>query len=200
MRTFHFEDYWPVITDSIKESNHRVERTATRRFVSDAAGDHECCLAQPAPVVDGCLSLGALAMRVLLKSSVICVILLTGCVRVLTTAQHKKAALVLHDNDNGRRFYSRWIRLSADGRYVDIFSTDVAGQERVKRGGYRIDMEKTHLTLTPRSGKKEHLYRVDYGSDRYWIHEEERTRNPGPGESWLKEVSDWRNVPKRYRF
>lgn len=141
----------------------------------------------------------SLVVHVLLKSIGVCVILLTGCVGTLTTA-HEKAVLVLHDNDKGRRFSSRWIRFAADGRYVDIFTTDVAHKVRVKRGVYRMDQQRTHLTLQRNSGQTEHLYRVDYGQDRYWVHDKERTRHPGPSEFWLKEVSDWRSVPKRYWF
>jgi len=59
MRTFHFEGCWQVTTDSIRKSNHRVERTATSRLAFDAVRSHECRRIQPELAVGGRRSPGS---------------------------------------------------------------------------------------------------------------------------------------------
>lgn len=155
------------------------------------------------------LIVSRIAMHILLQSSLVSVLLLIGCARTHTptrhasdaTIGHESVVLTLHDGYSGRSFGGRWIRLHADGRYMEIRYTDVVTQERVKRGVYRIDKARTHLTLEPGGGgDTEHLYRVDYGQDMYWVHDAERAHVTLPGEFWLKEVPGWFKVPERFRF
>lgn len=68
---------------------------------------------------------------------------------------------MLFDNHDGLSFSARRIALRADGSYADMHYTDVVGHERVKRGVYSLDAEKTHLPLSPKGGQTEHLYHVD---------------------------------------
>ncbi|MCX5649195.1 MAG: hypothetical protein NTX40_08890 [Planctomycetota bacterium] len=111
----------------------------------------------------------------------LCWVLMLGCA-------HESTVSFL-DNHGGFSHAGRRIELHSDGSYSDTGYTDVIGNESVEHGVYTLNIEKTHLTLSPASGEVEHLYRVDYGRQQYWVHEQERRRITQSGESWLRQIS-----------
>ena len=93
------------------------------------------------------------------------------------------------DNNGGYSHGGRRIALRSDGSYTDTTYTDVVGDEHARIGRYTLNAEKTLLTLTPEHGETQHLYRIDYGGQQYWVREDERVRITQSGEAWLRQIS-----------
>ena len=93
------------------------------------------------------------------------------------------------DNHGGFSHAGRRVVLRSDGSYTDTGYTDVVGDERVKRGVYTLNAEKTQLTLSPARGEAEQLYQVEYGHVFYWVEEQERHQVTDPKEEWLRQIS-----------
>ena len=115
-------------------------------------------------------------------------LLTVGCIQV-NSAPRPAVAPTLLDNHGGFSHGGRRIALHPDGRYTDTIYTDNPGQERVTHGVYSLDAAVSHLTLTPEGAPAEHLYRVDYHRQQYWVHDQGRRRIASPGESDLREIS-----------
>lgn len=113
--------------------------------------------------------------------SLLCCVLLLGC--------SSGSVVLLLDNHGGFTHGGRRIELYSDGSYSDTRYTDVVGLESVEHGVYTLNHEKTHLILSSASGEAEHLYRVDYSRQQYWVHEEDRLRITQSGESSLRQIS-----------
>ncbi|MCE9591447.1 MAG: hypothetical protein K8S99_13080 [Planctomycetes bacterium] len=113
----------------------------------------------------------------------ICCALIVGC-----TQRSENAGLLL-DNHGGISHSGRWIELRADGSYTDTAYTDVPGDQHSATGRYTFNADRTLLTMTPERGETEHLYRIDYRAQQYWVHDDERERITRPGETWLRQVS-----------
>ena len=112
-----------------------------------------------------------------------------GCARPATsTASHERGSLLL-DNHGGYSHAGRRIVLHSDRTFSDTRYTDVVGDERAECGVYTLNDENTHLTLSPARGETEHLYRVDYSHQRYWVQEQDRSRITESGESRLRQIS-----------
>jgi hypothetical protein len=86
-------------------------------------------------------------------------------------APRDPTAIVL-DNGGGYAHEGRQIALQSDGRYWDRRYTDVIGDSRTKYGRYVMNADRTILTLSPRFGQAETLYRVG----KYWVRAEDRRR------------------------
>jgi hypothetical protein len=101
---------------------------------------------------------------------------------------HTSPFLVLDDH-GGFSHAGRRVELQSDGSYTDIRYTDVIGDQRKKHGVYTIDEQKALLTLSPVQGEPERLYRMDFGSDRYWVPDRDRDRIKETNEDWLRQIS-----------
>ncbi len=108
--------------------------------------------------------------------------------RASAPSSDTKVFLVL-DNHGGYSHLGRKVNLWPDDNYTDITYTDVVGHQRVECGLYTFDAEKRHLTLAPTHGDVEHLYRVDYGSQQYWVQEKDRQRIMDPADAWFRQIS-----------
>ncbi len=108
--------------------------------------------------------------------------LIAGCA-------HRENGAVLLDNRGGFSHAGRRIPLRADGSYTDTAYTDAVGGERAKRGRYTLNAERTHLVLSSEVGEAQHLYRVDYRGQQYWVRDDDRTRIVQSGEDWLRQIS-----------
>lgn len=117
----------------------------------------------------------------------LCCVLGVGCAYRRVTPHHENAVLL--DNHGGISHAGRRIVLRSDGSYVDTFYTDVVGNVRAESGRYALNAEGTHLTLSPEPGAVQHLYRVDYRGQRYWVREDERARLIQSSEAWLRQIS-----------
>jgi hypothetical protein len=119
----------------------------------------------------------------------VCFSLMIGCAQhAFPPSSHESDALVL-DNHGGYSHAGRRVALRPDGSYTDTRYTDVIGDEKVQRGHYSFDAEKTRLVLSPERGKAERLYRVNYGSRQYWVHEQNQRRIGDSGDAWFRQVS-----------
>jgi hypothetical protein len=96
---------------------------------------------------------------------------------------------VILDNHGGYSHPGRRVDLQPDGNYTDIRYTDEVGHQRVEGRLYTFDSEKRRLTLAPTHGEVEHLFRVDYGSQQYWVPEKYRQRITDPADAWFRQIS-----------
>jgi hypothetical protein len=118
----------------------------------------------------------------------LCCAFISGCAQQ-TTVQHRESALLVLDNHGGYSHAGRRVVLRSDGSYTDTGYTDVVGDERVKRGVYTLNTEKTQLTLSPARGEPEHLYQVEYGHVFYWVEEQARLQVTDPKAERLRQTS-----------
>lgn len=79
---------------------------------------------------------------------------------------------IMLDNHGGYAHEGRQIALQSNGRYWDRRYTDVIGDSRMRQGRYAMNADRTVLTLSPRFGRAETLYRVG----EYWVRAEDRAR------------------------
>src|SRR5688572_3755530 len=112
-------------------------------------------------------------------------IFLTGC----NSLSHQENGVTQLDNRGGISHAGRRVTLKPDGSFTDLRYTDVIGDESATTGRYTLDAEKRLLTLSPEGGEVEHLYRVDYRGQQYWVHADKRARITQSGESWLRQIS-----------
>jgi hypothetical protein len=117
-----------------------------------------------------------------------CFALVVGCTQQSITPHRESTALLL-DNHGGYSHAGRRIALLLDGSYTDTTYTDVVGDEHAKTGRYTLNAERTLLTLTPTHGEMQHLYRIDYGGQQYWVRDGERERITQSGEAQLRQIS-----------
>lgn len=96
---------------------------------------------------------------------------------------------VVLDNRGGYSHPGRRVDLRPDDNYTDSRYTDVVGQQRVEGGLYTLDAEKRHLTLAARHGEVEHLYRVDYRGQQYWVRGQDKQRVLDPADNWFRHIS-----------
>lgn len=115
--------------------------------------------------------------------------LMGSCAHRASSPSSDTRAFVVLDNHGGYSHAGRRINLRPDDNYTDISYTDVVGQQRVEGGLYKLDAENMRLTLAPMHGEVERLYRVDYGSQHYWVHEKDRQRITDPAEAWFRQES-----------
>jgi hypothetical protein len=128
--------------------------------------------------------LGSLGfMRTLLLISI--AVILAGCV----SRPQQESGVIRLDNRGGFSHAGRRVALLSDGSYRDTRYTDVVRDERTTAGHYTFDAEERHLTLSPERGEVQHLYRVDYGGQQYWVRTDERARITQSSESWLRQIS-----------
>ena len=124
----------------------------------------------------------------------LCLVFFIGCAAPSTpllasTVPHRESALLLLDNRGGFSHAGRRVALQADGSFTDTTYTDVVGDGKARRGAYTLNAEKTHLVLSPESGDIEHLYRVNYGGEQYWVHDQDRARTTQASQSWFRQIS-----------
>jgi hypothetical protein len=112
-------------------------------------------------------------------------VILTGCI----SRPQQESGVTRLDNRGGFSHAGRRVALRSDGSYTDTRYTDVVGNERTTAGRYTLDMERRHLTLSPERGEVQHLYRVDYSGQQYWVRADERARITQASESWLRQIS-----------
>jgi len=113
-------------------------------------------------------------------------IFLTGC----NSLSHQENGVTQLDNRGGFSHAGRHIWLEPDGSFTDVRYTDVLDEPQPRTTGrYTLDAEKRLLTLSPEGGEVEHLYRVDYRGQQYWVHADKRARITQSGESWLRQIS-----------
>ena len=111
-----------------------------------------------------------------------------GCVKQDDTA-HRESVVLLLDNHGGYSHAGRRIALLSDGSYTDTAYTDVVGSEHLKTGRYTLNAERSLLTLTPKHGEPQHLYRIEYDGRQYWVHEDERQRITQSSETRLRQTA-----------
>lgn len=119
---------------------------------------------------------------------VYCGLMVSCAHRAAAPSADTRGFLVL-DNHGGYSHPGRRIDLQPDDNYKDIRYTDVVGHQKAECGLYTFDAEKRHLTLAPTHGEVEHLYRVDYGSQQYWVQEKDRQRIMDPADAWFRQIS-----------
>jgi hypothetical protein len=112
-------------------------------------------------------------------------IFVTGC----TSLSHQENGVTRLDNRGGFAHAGRRVTLKPDGSFTDLRYTDVIRDESATTGRYTLDSERRHLTLSPEGGEVEHLYRVDYRRQQYWVHADERAHIAQTGESYLRRIS-----------
>src|SRR5712664_4054975 len=120
-------------------------------------------------------------------SYLLCCALIVGCASNIAAPNsqtdnpaQREPALLLLDNHGGFSHAGRRIALHSAGDYSDTSYTDVVGGDQTIRGTYTLDAHRTNLILLPAHGEAEHLYRVDYGRQQYWVREQERQRITEP--------------------
>jgi hypothetical protein len=119
----------------------------------------------------------------------VCFGLMIGCAQHASPPPSRESNALVLDNHGGYSHAGRRVALRPDGSYTDTRYTDFIGDEKVQRGHYNFDAEKTRLVLSPQRGDAERLYRVDYGSRQYWVHEQKQRRIGDAGDAWFRQVS-----------
>ncbi len=119
----------------------------------------------------------------------VCCGLMVGCAHHASAASSDGAASIVLDNHGGYSHGGRRVVLQPDGSYTDTRYTDVVGDQKVEGGFYRFDAEKRQLTLSPRRGDAEHLYRMDYHGQQYWVRKQDQQRVTGRAEAWFRKIS-----------
>jgi hypothetical protein len=112
-------------------------------------------------------------------------VVLTGC----SSRPQQESGVTRLDNRGGFSHEGRRVALRSDGSYTDTRYTDVVGDERTTAGRYTLDLEQRHLTLSPERGNVQHLSRVDYSGQQYWVRADERARITQSREPWLRQIS-----------
>jgi hypothetical protein len=127
------------------------------------------------------------SLRLLLY--LLCAALPVGCTQK-STAPPADGTPPLLDNHGGFSHGGRRVVLLPDGSYSDTTYTDVLdAKPTMTRGVYTLSADRMHLILTPESGAAEHLYRVDYRQEQYWVHEEDQHRVTEASETELRQSS-----------
>ncbi len=98
-------------------------------------------------------------------------------------------ASVILDNHGGYSHAGRRVALQPDGTYTETTYTDVIGDQKADRGTYAFDQGKTRLTLSPRQGEAQILYRVDHRGQQYWVRKEDKQRVTDPADAWFRQLS-----------
>ena len=112
-------------------------------------------------------------------------VILTGCI----SRSQQESGVTRLDNRGGFSHAGRRVALRPDGSFTDTRYTDVVGGERTTAGRYTLDAEQRHLTLSPERGEVQHLYRVDYSGEQYWVRADERAGIAQSSESWQRQIS-----------
>ena len=119
----------------------------------------------------------------------LCYGLMVGCAHHASAPSSDGDTSIVLDNHGGYSHPGRRVALRRDGSYTDTRYTDVVGDQRVEGGLYGFDAEKRQLTLSPRRGDAEHLYRVDYHGQRTWVREQDRQRITDRADAWFRQIS-----------
>ena len=105
------------------------------------------------------------------------------------TAPANGSASIILDNHGGYSHAGRRIALRPDGSYADTKYTDVIGDQKVERGTYTFDQNRTRLTLSPRQGEPQTLFRVDYRGQQYWVREQDMQRITDAADAYFRQIS-----------
>lgn len=134
------------------------------------------------------------SMRVFLVIALVSCGLMVGCAHRTPSSSPESAptnesASIILDNHGGYSHAGRSVALQPDGSYIDTRYTDVIGDQKVERGTYTFDQDRTRLTLSPRQGGTQTLCRVYYRGQQYWVWEQDKQRVTNPADAWFRQIS-----------
>jgi hypothetical protein len=133
-------------------------------------------------------------MRFILAMVLVSYGLIVGCAHRTPSSSDGSApttgsASTILDNHGGFSHAGRRLGLQPDGSYTDTRYTDIVGDQKAERGTYAFDPNKRRLTLSPRAGEPETLWRVDYRGRQYWVREQDKQRVLDPADNWFRQIS-----------